>query len=148
MENLLLFDYAVSIVLLILVKIKTDMKIIRVLMLSFIPILVASLIFVIIGMFFYSRVHDALLLLVVFLGTGLVFCFPVVVAWAIFVKFLQKKNFSLLTVASVGAIFGTSLLYIFTDIDKEGFASYAVIPISYFVSVLVDNKYLKDKVES
>lgn len=142
MDSLYIF-YAVSILLLIIAKLKADIKIYRVLALAFLSILVVVFVAVVINIVYFSRIDNALDIFIVFLFVGTYMYLPLTIFLSLFIKLLEKYNVTLFISALLGTFLGVCLFYILEDIYREDLLKNILIILGYFVSIFIDNKIFK-----
>ena len=144
-SNILYLYYALSIILLIFAKVKSNIKIHRVLVLSLMPIVIVSIVSVLINIIVYHPRLNAFELFIAFLGLGLLFYLPFSIFVAIFIKILQKYNLKLFYSALVGAFLGLFFINIYDDTFKKDLMTNMLIPVSYLLSVFIEDKIFKGK---
>lgn len=144
-SNILYLYYALSIILLIFAKVKSNIKIHRVLVLSFMPIIIVSIVSVLINIVVYHPRINAFELFVAFLGLGSFFYLPFSILVAIFIKILQKYNLKPFYSALIGTLFELFFINIYDDTFKYNSVIDIIIPISYFVAVIIEDKLFKGK---
>ena len=143
MDYLALAHILIPIVLLIIVKRKSDIKIYRVLILSILPVIVFSLIVSLYFLFEDFEILAAFAFFILLVIEGYLLFFSFLIVAALLVKYLQKIGVDIISAtffASVVAIVGISFVYN----DFFDFATVIVIFISAFISVFIEKKLFKE----
>ena len=139
--------YLIPIFLLIYAKVKTDIKIHRVILLSFLPLVVVAILFYVSVVVDSGEVLNSLEVIYMVIFYGYILFFPILIVSAFCVKFLQINGVDTLLSATVGSILGVFLfvsIYTFFGTIHTLFTPLVVFA-SGFVSVLIEDKIFKGK---
>lgn len=144
MNYLALVYILIPIVLLIITKIKTDIKIYRVLLLSILPVILVS---ILISFYFFItdfKLLAAFTLFILIVIQGYILFFPFLIIAALIVKYLQKIGVDIISAtffASFIASIGISFIY-----NKLfDFEMVMTIFVSAFISVYIEHRLFQDK---
>ena len=138
---LVLLYYLTPIFLLIWTKVKTDIKIYRVLILSFLPLFLVAILFFIFDIADNGNLLSSLEIIYMVIFFGYMLFYPVLVTSALLVKFLQNGGNDIYLSAILGSIFATvffvSIAIFLGDIDTLFIP--LVVFASGFISVFIEN---------
>lgn len=131
--------FSVPIIILIWAKIKIDIKVFRVIFLSFLPLLIISIL-----MYIYAVVSSGelirsinIVLIVNFYGS--MFYYPILITSALFVKILQKYGNDIAISATLGSMLGCFLFVLLAGTLNAIFPSVIFFVIGY-LSVIIEDK--------
>ena len=139
--------FLAPIFILIWAKIKTDIKIYRVILLSFLPLLIVSVLFYIMVVVDSGEVLNSLEVIYMVIFYGYILFFPVLIFSALYVKFLQIKGEDTLLSAALGSILGVFLFVLISTFlgAIDSLFTPLIVFTSGFVSVLIEDKIFKGK---
>ena len=136
--------FSLPIALLFWAKAKLSVKIYRVVLLSFLPLFIVSII-----VYFYSAIDtgrwlNSLNIVILINFFGYMFYYPILVVCALLVKFLQQREGTILTSALFGSLMGAFLMFIPLMRYYDIFFLLIIFLIG-FISVLIEDKIFKGK---
>ena len=141
MDYLGVLYFSLPIVLIYWVKNNTEINIRRVLILSFIPLFILSVITYLYTAFSTGRWLNSLNLIILMNLFGYIFYYPILIVSALVVKYFQKRDTSVLVSALLGSLMGVFLTSI--PAVKYDFSFLLIVFSSGFVSVFIEDKIFK-----
>ena len=131
--------FSVSIILLIWAKVKLDIKVLRVLFLSFLPLFVFSILIYIYSVVNTGEWIKSINIVIIINLYGSLFYYPVLIASSLFVKILQKYGNDIATSATLGSMLGAILFVLLAGTLNAIFPSLFFFVIGY-LSVIIEDK--------
>ena len=144
MDYLAVLYFILPIVLIFWVKNNTDINIRRVLILSFIPLFISSIIMYLYTGFSTGRWLNSLNLIILMNFFGYIFYYPILVLYSLSVKVLSFNGNSISKSASIGALLPTMLVILFSGDSDILFISFSIFTIG-FLSAFIDAELFNKK---
>ena len=144
---MLILFYLIAVFLLIWAKVKTDIKIHRVILLSFLPLVTVAIFFYILAVVDSRDIFGSLEVIYLVVVFGYMLLCPVLTISALFVKITQAKGVNVFNSAVFGSLFALVLfILLFAPYSRiNSLLSPVIVLVSGFISVLIESRLFKGK---